>query len=97
LFSLFDHIVTGDEVTRGKPNPDIFEIAASRFSKPPASPAACLVFEDAPTGVEAALAASMPVVMVPDPQLDPALCTSATQVVKSLECFQPEKWGLPGY
>ena len=97
FFALFNHIVTGDEVTRGKPNPDIFQVAASRFSQPPASPAAALVFEDAPTGVEAAVAASMPVVMVPDPQLDPALCTSASQVVKSLEHFRPEEWGLPAY
>lgn len=61
LFSLFTHKVTGDEVNHGKPHPEIFLTAASRFA-PPAQPGrACLVFEDAPAGVQAAVAAGMSV------------------------------------
>ena len=58
LFTLFDHITTGEAVTYGKPSPDIFLHSAQRW-EPPADPARCLVFEDAPSGVAAAKAAGM--------------------------------------
>lgn len=45
-----------DDRLRGKPHPDIFAEAARRLGVPPA---ACLVFEDAPLGVEAARRAGM--------------------------------------
>jgi beta-phosphoglucomutase-like phosphatase (HAD superfamily) len=51
----------GDQVQQGKPHPEIFQLAASKFSPAPA-PESCLVFEDAPSGVEAALNAGMNVV-----------------------------------
>lgn len=49
-------IVRGDQVPRGKPHPDIFLAAAARIGVPPA---ACLAFEDSPSGVAAARAAGM--------------------------------------
>jgi len=55
--------VTGGEVPRGKPAPDIFLEAASRLG---VAPERCLVFEDAPHGVAAANAAGMPVIAVPN-------------------------------
>ena len=59
LFELFDHRVTGDQVANGKPHPEIFQRAASLWRPAPPAPGACLVFEDAPIGVEAAKAAGM--------------------------------------
>ena len=54
--------ICGDEVDNGKPAPDCFVQLASRLGQPPA---ACLVIEDAPAGVAAAVAAGMRVVAVP--------------------------------
>lgn len=39
----------------------------------------------------------MQCVMVPDARMDPEMCKEATQVLKSLEDFQPQLFGLPGY
>jgi beta-phosphoglucomutase-like phosphatase (HAD superfamily) len=49
-------VVTGMDVTRGKPDPQVFLIAAERLAVPPAR---CAVIEDAPAGVAAAHAAGM--------------------------------------
>lgn len=56
-------LVGGDEVARGKPAPDIFLAAAHRLATPPAR---CLVLEDSIAGLEAAAAAGIPAIMVPD-------------------------------
>ena len=47
----FDVIVGGEDVTRGKPNPEGFLLAAERLG---VKPAECVVIEDAQAGVEAA-------------------------------------------
>jgi HAD superfamily hydrolase (TIGR01509 family) len=46
--------VTGSEIKRKKPDPELFLVAASRMGILPAN---CVVFEDAPSGVQAAKAA----------------------------------------
>ncbi|HXB07484.1 MAG TPA: HAD family phosphatase [Puia sp.] len=53
----FGAIVSADEVTISKPDPETFTLAAKLLNIPPAN---CLVFEDAPKGVEAAMRANMP-------------------------------------
>jgi HAD superfamily hydrolase (TIGR01509 family) len=63
LLSRFDAIATGDEVSRGKPFPDLFLLAAKRLG---AEPSSCLVLEDSEAGVFAARAAGMQVFQVPD-------------------------------
>ena len=95
-FSQFTQIVRGDdpELKEGKPAPDIFLLAARRLG---VDPAECLVFEDAPTGTEAALAAGMSVVVVPDPNMDHCHYKNASQIISSLKDFDPEYWGLPKF
>lgn len=95
-FDLFDCIVLGDDpaLDKSKPAPDIFLIAAQRLQ---ASPEQCLVFEDSLAGMEAALAAGMSVVVVPDPDLDKQLYWRAHQVLNSLTEFEPQLWQLPTY
>ena len=63
LMGRFDVEVTGDEVECGKPAPDLFQLAAERLGVPPES---CVVFEDAPAGLEAAARAGMRRVWVPN-------------------------------
>lgn len=60
---LFPIIVTPDDVPpgRGKPEPDIFLLAAERMGVPAAE---CVVFEDAEPGIQAAIAAGMAYVRV---------------------------------
>ena len=61
LFSCILHAVCSDDpgVEHGKPSPDIYLVAASKFTSPPKSLSNVLVFEDAPNGVEAAKKAGM--------------------------------------
>jgi mannitol-1-/sugar-/sorbitol-6-/2-deoxyglucose-6-phosphatase len=61
--SSFEVIVTGDEIQRGKPHPDIYLCTAEKLGVPAD---ACLVIEDALSGVAAAKAAKMRVAAIPD-------------------------------
>jgi mannitol-1-/sugar-/sorbitol-6-/2-deoxyglucose-6-phosphatase len=63
ITSFFDVIVTGDEIERGKPHPDIYLRAADKLGVPAD---ACLVIEDALSGVAAGRAAKMRVAAIPD-------------------------------
>lgn len=60
----FDFVATRDDVSNGKPNPEIYELVASELRSDPTD---CLVIEDSPAGVEAALAADMRCVAVSTP------------------------------
>jgi HAD superfamily hydrolase (TIGR01509 family) len=64
LIDKFDTIVGADDYTNGKPAPDAFLLAAARLG---VAPKDCLVFEDTDLGIEAATAAGMASVRVPQP------------------------------
>jgi len=57
----FGAVVTGDDVKRGKPDPEVFLTAAAKLD---VAPSGCVVFEDALAGVEAAKAGGMRCVAV---------------------------------
>jgi beta-phosphoglucomutase len=66
----FDTIVGGNDTTRSKPDPEVFQVAAQRFK---IAPEHCLVFEDALAGVQAAKSAGMKAVGIGEAdQLKPA-------------------------
>jgi beta-phosphoglucomutase family hydrolase len=52
----FDAVMSSEEVKAGKPEPDVFLVAAQRMN---VAPADCIVIEDAPAGIEAARRAGM--------------------------------------
>lgn len=59
--SLFEVVLTGEDVTRKKPSPDIYILAGQRLGL---APAECVVIEDAINGVKSAVAAQMSAVGV---------------------------------
>lgn len=64
LFNRMNAVVCADDVPAAKPSPALFLEAARRLE---VDPARCIVFEDAPAGVEAAAAAGMPSVALQNP------------------------------
>lgn len=69
----FDAVVDGDQVQRGKPAPDVFLRAAFLMN---VSPSECAVIEDAPTGIEAAVAAGMLAIAVTTTHTEEELLTA---------------------
>lgn len=63
ILEYFDNLTTGDEVSKGKPDPEIFLKAAEKMGLDPEE---CYVFEDSYNGVRAGHAAGCCTVMIPD-------------------------------
>ena len=63
ILDYFDAMAFGDEVKRGKPDPEPYLLAASKLGVDPKD---CLVVEDTPSGARSALSAGMAVAVVPD-------------------------------
>jgi beta-phosphoglucomutase len=84
---LFDAVVTGEDVTRGKPDPEVFLIAAKRLGVPPGR---CAVIEDAPPGIAAANAAGMASVGLVSTGRKPKDLVAAGIVVRSLGELSPQ-------
>ena len=85
LSGRFATIVSGGDVTKGKPDPQVFLIAAERAG---VAPARAVVFEDAPVGIQAAKAAGMLAVGVASSHPDSALWEAgADEVVADLRGY----------
>ncbi|ORX46767.1 HAD-like protein [Hesseltinella vesiculosa] len=101
LFSLFDHIICGDDagIVKGKPSPDLFLVAQEKLGMPPAEK--CLVFEDAVNGIQAGLNAKMNVVWIPDENIrrlsEEGETHGACAVLASMADFDPSAFGLPPF
>ena len=63
ILSYFDAVVSGDQVTHGKPAPDIFLLTAQQIGCEPEN---CYVFEDGTNGIRAGAAAGCTTIMIPD-------------------------------
>ncbi|NOH24411.1 HAD family hydrolase [Vibrio europaeus] len=82
----FDLVITAEDVERGKPYPDCYQMAYTRLGFKAKE---CLVLEDSNNGVKAALAADCPVVMVPDLLPPQTEIIDKITVVESLEQLIP--------
>jgi len=78
--------VTGEEVTRGKPHPEVFLKAAEKLN---VHPRRCAVIEDAPAGVEAARRAGMAAIALTGTASREKLAGRAHLVVDSLRELTP--------
>lgn len=89
LSSAFEVIVSGEEVPRGKPEPDVFLEAAARLHVPPDR---CVVIEDSINGIRAARAAGMACLAVTN-TFGPYQLHQADRIVESLETVQANDLG----
>ncbi len=80
LIGHFDAIVTGAEVTSGKPNPALFLLAARKLNIAARN---LLVIEDAPSGAEGARAAGMQCLGISGPEISELLCAAGARVAVS--------------
>jgi mannitol-1-/sugar-/sorbitol-6-phosphatase len=90
-------LVCGDEITRGKPDPEGYLAGAHALG---VAPEACVAVEDAPAGVLAAQAAGMPVIAVTTTHSQAALAGASARVVdlRGLGAALAEvRAALPGY
>jgi HAD superfamily hydrolase (TIGR01509 family) len=88
--SFFSAIVTAEDVTLGKPDPQVFLLAASRIDR---SPEQCVVFEDAFVGIEAAKAGGMKVIGVATTHPAESL-RAADRAVRQLDELLPDDLAL---
>jgi HAD superfamily hydrolase (TIGR01509 family) len=89
----FDTMVTGEEVSRGKPDPEAYLLAADRLG---VDPGRCLAIEDSPFGVASAEAAGCLVVAVPNQvPIRPAATRTIVSDLTSLSLVELVALALP--
>ncbi len=82
-FEYFDEIVCGNMVANGKPEPDIYLLAAEKLGLEPSE---CAALEDSPNGIKSAYSAGCKVIMIPDlSQPDDEVMPYLTAVYDSLD------------
>lgn len=85
LIGYFETLTTGDMVTHGKPDPEIYLMACKSLALKPEE---CVAIEDSPNGVRSAFAAGMKVIMVPDKiQPDEEMKNKTWKIADSLEAL----------
>ena len=82
----FQAVVSGSDVSHGKPDPEVFLRAAERLQLPPSR---CMVVEDAPVGVAAATAAGMASIGLLSTGRSPEDLAGARRIVRSLNELSP--------
>lgn len=82
IWQYFDTFVTEEDVKQHKPQPDVFLRVAEKLHT---APGHCVIFEDAPAGVEAAKSGGMKCIAVETPLVDRQNLSSADSIVTSLE------------
>ncbi len=83
LLDRFRFVLTCENVSRGKPHPEVYELAARRFDIPASE---MVVLEDSPNGLRAAKAAGAKCVVVPHAQTPRDRLHAADLIAASLEC-----------
>ena len=86
VYPYFDEIICGDDVTQGKPHPEVFLKASERLG---VNPENCIALEDSINGIKSAFSAGMITIMVPDflqptDEIKPMinhLCNDLTEVI----------------
>ena len=78
----FDVIVSGDDIKRGKPDPEIFSVAVKKLGLKPEE---TLVLEDATNGIEAAKSAGCKCIAVINKMTPPQNYSKADLAINSLE------------
>ena len=96
LLPVFAAVVTRADVEHGKPHPDLYLEAARRLG---IAPRRALAVEDSPAGTQSALAAGMPVVVVPDLIAPPDdVAPRVAGVFASLDALREtvtQRWTMP--
>ncbi|HRD80768.1 MAG TPA: HAD family phosphatase [Saprospiraceae bacterium] len=92
LQPLFGAVVDASQVTKGKPDPEVFLRVATELG---AEPADCIVFEDSPTGAEAARRAGMKAVIITTTHTadEFAHFEHVVRVISDFEGLKPEGFG----
>jgi HAD superfamily hydrolase (TIGR01509 family) len=85
LLDHFAFVITSDNVTRGKPYPDVYQLAAKHFG---ITPDDMVVFEDSPNGLLAAKAAGARCIVIPHEHTNMDAVSIADAVVPSLDSHE---------
>ncbi|SFM99469.1 HAD family hydrolase [Thermodesulforhabdus norvegica] len=96
LYDAFDVFVTAEDVTKSKPDPESYLLARRKLELllgRTLSPEKCVVFEDTPSGVEAAKKAGLQVIAVTNSFPAESL-GAADMVIAGFSGMTPEKLGL---
>ncbi|MFH0906060.1 MAG: HAD family phosphatase [archaeon] len=81
IINYFDEIVTGDDVIKSKPDPEIFLATAKKLNIDPKD---CVVIEDAENGIIAAKSANMKCIAIEDKSFGERNLSSADYIIKDL-------------